>query len=428
MKAYVAGSLSAEEQHQVEKFLLDNPFEAEAMEGYLEQTSSLNDLALLNKRLKERIEKTEEDLKIVPIWRKVLPYAAVFSLLIMATIIGTVLISQQEEIKPISLQNNDRLLDEDESLKPPAPTIAEAKEEIKEEEPLVSNNDTTNEKNKVAEQDKPEMETLATKEPENSLLAQDAPKELILKENISEQLQGKVAGVATDKETRNEDEIISPDQPVPAEIITSSLKARSKKAISDGTIVIKGKVLDAETGEGLPGVNIFVKNKSIGVNSDLEGNFEITAGPEDILVATFIGMEKEEIAVGGKSEIEIELYSDVAQLSEVVVTGYSTQKQTDDTYQAASPVGGFSSFNDYIEENLQYPKEAKENKMEGKVVLKVFISSTGSIKNIEVTKSLGEEFDKEAIRLIEEGPKWLPAKRGEQSVESTKRIRIKFKL
>ena len=66
--------------------------------------------------------------------------------------------------------------------------------------------------------------------------------------------------------------------------------------------------------------------------------------------------------------------------------------------------------------------------MEGRVVLQLTISPIGNITDIEVKKSLGSGCDEEAIRLIEEGPKWEPASLDGVNVQSKIKIRIKFEL
>ena len=84
---------------------------------------------------------------------------------------------------------------------------------------------------------------------------------------------------------------------------------------------VSGKVTDAESGEGLPGVNVLLKGTGTGVNTDIDGNYKISV-PSDggTLVFTFIGMAKQEVAIGARSVIDVQMESDIQQLSEVVVT------------------------------------------------------------------------------------------------------------
>lgn len=88
---------------------------------------------------------------------------------------------------------------------------------------------------------------------------------------------------------------------------------------------VSGKVVD-DTGEGLPGVNIIIKNKQgKGTVTDLDGNYSLAAEQGDVLVFSFVGFTNEEITVGSQSTIDVEMNMDIASLSEVVVVGYGTQ-------------------------------------------------------------------------------------------------------
>ena len=88
-----------------------------------------------------------------------------------------------------------------------------------------------------------------------------------------------------------------------------------------------GKVTDADTGDPLPGVNILIKGSNKGTSTDLEGKYELEVPSENsILVFSFIGMQSKEVKVGTKSEINIALETDEAELSEVVVTGYAVEE------------------------------------------------------------------------------------------------------
>tara|TARA_R110000751_G_scaffold93282_2_gene182254 strand:- start:22826 stop:26059 length:3234 start_codon:yes stop_codon:yes gene_type:complete len=92
---------------------------------------------------------------------------------------------------------------------------------------------------------------------------------------------------------------------------------------------ITGNVVDAN-GAPLPGVNVLEMNTSNGVVTDFDGNFSITANSSNaILVFSYIGFVKKEIAVGGQSNIRVILEEDVSNLDEVVVVGYGTQLKKD---------------------------------------------------------------------------------------------------
>ena len=85
---------------------------------------------------------------------------------------------------------------------------------------------------------------------------------------------------------------------------------------------VSGTVTEKETGDALPGVNVLLKGTGTGVTSDIDGNYKISVpSNEAVLVFTFIGMAKEEVQVGSKSVVNVQMESDITQLNEVVVTG-----------------------------------------------------------------------------------------------------------
>src|SRR5690349_810508 len=94
---------------------------------------------------------------------------------------------------------------------------------------------------------------------------------------------------------------------------------------------VSGTVTD-ENGGTMPGVNVLVKGTSTGTASDSDGNFKISI-PDDgaVLVFTFVGYATSELLVGSKSVVNVQLTPDVRLLTELVVTGYSTQRKQDIT-------------------------------------------------------------------------------------------------
>jgi len=90
---------------------------------------------------------------------------------------------------------------------------------------------------------------------------------------------------------------------------------------------ISGKITSSTENFSLPGVNVVIKGTSIGSITDADGIYSITAQPEDILVVTFIGYESQEIKVGDRTKIDIQMVEEVSQLDEIVVIGYGTQQK-----------------------------------------------------------------------------------------------------
>ncbi|MBA7550897.1 TonB-dependent receptor P39 [subsurface metagenome] len=102
---------------------------------------------------------------------------------------------------------------------------------------------------------------------------------------------------------------------------------------------ITGTVTD-EAGVPYPGVYITIKGTTRGTMADAEGNYSIEVeGSDAVLVFSFIGTETQEILVGNQTEINVTLLTGVAQLQDIVVVGYGTQKRVNLTGSLASVEG-----------------------------------------------------------------------------------------
>ncbi len=102
--------------------------------------------------------------------------------------------------------------------------------------------------------------------------------------------------------------------------------------------VVSG-VVRSETGEGLPGVSIVVKGTRNGTTSDANGQYRISI-PDGVgsatLVFSFVGYVNQELVVGARSTVDVQLVADQKSLDEVVVIGYGTQKKVNLTGSVAS--------------------------------------------------------------------------------------------
>ena len=97
-------------------------------------------------------------------------------------------------------------------------------------------------------------------------------------------------------------------------------------------VEITGLVTDEATGQPVPGVNILVKNTTIGTSTDFDGNYSLSKVPVgSILVFTYIGYQNKEVTVATETVINVAMSEDTEALDEVVVIGYGTQKKRDIT-------------------------------------------------------------------------------------------------
>lgn len=101
--------------------------------------------------------------------------------------------------------------------------------------------------------------------------------------------------------------------------------------------VVRGRVLDAQTGEPLPGVNIMIQGTSRGTSSNAEGEFELEV--DDVsatLIFSYIGYERQVITLDGRDEIDVQLRLSVVSIDDVVVVGYGVMQRSDVTGSVSS--------------------------------------------------------------------------------------------
>ena len=218
--------------------------------------------------------------------------------------------------------------------------------------------------------------------------------------------------------------------------------------------MIKGKVTD-DKGEPLIGANVTYKGATYGAITDINGEFSLPKKEgNEILTAHYIGYNPVSIPADTSKTMLIAMHENKTTLDEVVVTGYGAQKkvavtgaisavsikdlkkasgalQKSDTLKDAAisqkadslqgavipePVTGMKQYKKYLKKNLAYPADDTCAEVKGKVTLTFFVNKEGRPFDIKVKESLCKSLDKEAIRLIQEGPDWTY---GNQSAEIT---------
>tara|TARA_R110002050_G_scaffold135812_4_gene258849 strand:+ start:6357 stop:9506 length:3150 start_codon:yes stop_codon:yes gene_type:complete len=100
-------------------------------------------------------------------------------------------------------------------------------------------------------------------------------------------------------------------------------------AVFGQNVNVSGTVIEASSGQPLPGVNVVVKNTSKGASSNFDGEFTLNNVPlNSVIVISYLGFVTQEITIINSDSLSISLVEDAESLSEVVVIGYGTQKVT----------------------------------------------------------------------------------------------------
>ena len=82
----------------------------------------------------------------------------------------------------------------------------------------------------------------------------------------------------------------------------------------------------------------------------------------------------------------------------------------------------------YLAENIHYPEQAKNDQIQGRVVISFVVEKDGGISDAKVVKGIGGGCDEEALRVVNAMPKWTPGKMRGEVVRVNFNLPITFKL
>jgi TonB family protein len=411
IEKYLKGTLTAAERHALERKALSDPFLHDALEGGA--TISPEDFSADVRQLQAKINGSDRRSLFTP-----LRIAAGVALLVSVSLVWLLTNNNTNNQPPASLAQKDQRSESPADSARPA-TKPETDQRL-----------SLNEARPVEEQPRTGRDTRAMA---SERLAEKAPAEVEVPESVvsEEDLQAEIvaeeiaeAKPAAPPSVQQEESKQALSREMKKEAAAVPYAAGARIA----TRQIQGQV-KSETGEPLPGVNVLQKGTANGTVTDARGfyalNLTDTATP---LVFSFIGMKTNEVATGDQDRLDVTLAEDLAQLSEVVVTGLRTGDTDVRTpvIKLAEPYGGRKAYDQYLEKNLRYPVQALEQKVKGRVTIEFTVQTDGVLSDFHVLRSLGYGCDEEVIRLVKEGPRWFPTTEDDVPVESNVRVRMKF--
>lgn len=110
----------------------------------------------------------------------------------------------------------------------------------------------------------------------------------------------------------------------------------------------------------------------------------------------------------------------------------SSEAQTDKVYDRVEVMpefpGGMQGLFEYMQNNVNYPKEAKNQKIEGRVIVSFIVEKDGSISEVHPLTAVHPLLDKEAMRLVNEMPRWKPGTEKGKAVRVSFALPVSFKL
>ena len=397
IKAYLAGTLSHAQTHEFEKAMLNDAVLRDMVEGYEILREKKVDLgkvnASLSRSLQDRINK--EGTEIYPLWKRVPLYARAASVVLFLGLGVYILttkngINSDEKVATISAQKEEKIAKNETKISSPSSTIP--KEKIKEE-----------------------MTKIATENKVVIVAKKAKRKEIVSGDNVGGDSQSVVReSVMSDKEEvvevpKTTPPIVTYDAPTvataPSAVMRSAGGTYAKKAPLSPTIV-SGVVLNEDTQKPVPNVEIFSNEKVIG-KTDANGQFNVEKlGAKDKLNLVAPNFENTEINLNNNLGSEL-FIQPKAELIFIDLKRNKTWKYNPSEHPAQPSVSP-DEYLEYLQKNLNKPKQAIDKQIVGEVVVEFKVNKEGKLSDFKVIKSLGYGCDEEAIRVIVEGPTWLP--------------------
>ncbi|HNL39860.1 MAG TPA: energy transducer TonB, partial [Saprospiraceae bacterium] len=99
-----------------------------------------------------------------------------------------------------------------------------------------------------------------------------------------------------------------------------------------------------------------------------------------------------------------------------------------DIQKAPSFVGGEAELLKYLNQNIKYPPLARENNIQGVVALTFVVNKDGSVSDVKVVKDIGGGCGKEAVRVVENMPRWVPGEANGHPVKVRFTLPVRFRL
>lgn len=90
--------------------------------------------------------------------------------------------------------------------------------------------------------------------------------------------------------------------------------------------------------------------------------------------------------------------------------------------------GDANDFSKWVNQRLVYPEVAKENGIQGRVMLQFTVNTDGSVSGVKVLRGVDPSLDKEAVRVVSSSPKWTPGKQRDRKVKVTYTFPVIFQL
>jgi len=391
LNKYLSGELSPEEAHQFEKMVLDNKFYQDAMEGIdafgSDQVKA--DLKGLSQRIKSRSRTRKR--------KNIVVYRIAAAVILLAILSYTLILTTDKLNKVSNKQTVSQKLEEPEDTSDPSTESARISDDATEDiEPPVPEDrlDKDIDLKAASPEEESPVEELGLD------MDKDNPPEETIVGEPEIQPESAPQPITRDEEVETERQF---------ELIEVEADAVSQIEISENNI--EEPVLEAQEDQAV--------KSEIPQGLSLQDSERAGKSTEEAVPVLRNGIESAKTRNGPSKQKDSRRAGYVPEIA-------ARQEYKGDL--SPEPIAGFEAYEYYISDNLKYPADAEEAGVEGVVELQFMVNKDSIPVNILVIKSLTESCDKEAARLLENGPKWIPAVSEGLFIEKEVRYSIKFEL
>ncbi len=425
IQKYLTGSLSPLQMNAMEKAALEDAFLAEAMEGYAgaDDKNWQNQLDGLKQQFAQ-----QSQAKVVTLrrpnrnWMKA---AAAVLLIGGAATLSYFLVIKKETVE-IALQVTPANIAVD-SLN----TIAAA--------PTTTEEIISVEKNAESEAKSNTNNTLATTEQLAKIEIDEAKIDSNFVYTPAKTAAAKPGSISTDAAQRQTEEVTAAksgnQQAAPVTLnntasqersVNANMSAAADKAETEQTSRKREQKqfsrnfmaqVVAPDNSPLPFANVNIKSDDFGTYADARGNFRLVSTDSVLLVEVKAAGYKPQYYTLQSNTLQnrIVLAEDNNAFKDfTVITGAPAAKAKasrratllKDSVVNVEPADGWDNYNTYADNNIEIPDDILQKNIHGRVELSFDVKPNGAIANIKVDKSLCNNCDEAAIRLLQQGPQW----------------------
>jgi TonB family protein len=429
IQQYFEGRLSPEAMHAMEKAALDDPFLAEAMEGYeamngKEWQQQLNN-AKAQIAAKENTKKATPVITVFKWWKAAAAVFVIAGGIGLAYLFNRPSTANNENATIAALKQNDS-----------SEQIAVAKTEM---DTIAATTDLLQQRVVVIKDNpKPLTAQLKTKQVSDSTA-------LVMNENEDRSEEKVKSGLTRDDESKevaaDNNAGIMPSVAAPAAAPKAFKKEANNVAegynntsLSKNNVVLRNyfsATVTAPDNTPLPYANVLVLNENVGTYADAKGRFKLAAADSILNIrvraAGFMSQVypiKSNIAdnriVLNEQQVAAK---DIVQFKNKKLPGTMPKITVQlDTLLNVEPEDGWSNYDTYLSNNVTADPSITDKNIHGEVEVTFDVHKDGTLSNVNIAKSLCAACDAEALRVIKEGPQWK-VKKGKKDKG---KVKVKF--